>query len=925
MDDPAKRWHAIPAVEAARSFDVAPDAGLSPDRAKRDLVRLGPNELPRQKRPPAWKVFLAQFLNPLVLTLLAAAVIATVTAVWHADPSLGFLARYSDALAILLIVVLNAVIGYVQERKAERALDALQEMLVFDAHVVRGGQVKVVPVREVVPGDIVVVEAGDHIPADLRLVESSDFRTNESALTGESTPLEKDAAKTLEPATALADRANMAFMGTDAVRGRARGVVVGTAVGTELGHIGKLIAGIAGQKAPLEKRLARFSQQILFACLALSALLFVVGLVRGGFGIWQLLLVAVSLAVAGIPEGLPAITTITLALGMQRMAKRGALIRSLPAVETLGSATVICTDKTGTLTLNDMQVRELATVHRAFGFEEGSCIGDGRLLLDGRPTTLEEQDDLRQLIRASVVPNHAVVRPGPDGKLVGQGDPTEVAILVCGANLGVPRESVLTEMSLVASNPFDSDRRRMSLVFQSEASGELTSYVKGGTGEILARCSAVLDDGRTRAMNSEDRREITDRADAMAERALRVLAVARRQGTSTGSEGAETDLEFLGLVGMQDPPRPEAIAAVRRCREAGIRVVMITGDHAVTARAIAREMGFWEEGDLVVTGTELEALTDDALAERVERVRIFARVTAEQKLHIVRAWKKRGGVVAMTGDGVNDAPALRRADIGVAMGKGGTDVAREAAKMVLVDNNFASIVAAVEEGRTILRNIRKSILFLLSSNTGLALTVFFSIFHPAMLVMTPLQILWINLVTNGAPALGLGVDPPEPGEMLNRPRPLEAGLLDRADLVFLFGFGLLIGAIGIGAYLLPAWLGPAAATPAGARTLAFAAMAFVPLAHAFNCRGRRASLLSPALRANRFLWVAVLTSAALQALALVVPPLHGVYRVVPLGLQDWLVLAGLTVLVVPVWELCKAILRARDRRSVAEATPAPSR
>jgi Ca2+-transporting ATPase len=904
--------HAVRGAQVAAELDTSPVAGLASDRAAELLRLVGANELPRRKPPAGWRIFLAQLLSPLVLTLLAAATVATVAAAWHADPSVHLFARYSDAAAILLIVLLNAVIGYVQERKAERALESLQAMLTFHARVVRDGEERVVPARELVPGDIVLVEAGDHVPADVRLLETADCRVDESPLTGESTPVEKEAAKVLDPATALADRANMAFMGTTMVRGRARAVVVGTGVATEIGRIGRLIGDIAGEQAPLEKRLARFSRQILFACLAMSALLFAIGLVRGSFGIWTLLLTAVSLAVAGIPEGLPAITTIALALGMRRMARRGALIRSLPAVETLGSATVICTDKTGTLTLNDMQVRELATLRRIYGFAEGSCAGGGALTVDGRPTNLEDHDDLRELIRAAVVPNHAVVRAGADGKLRGEGDPTEVAILMCGANLGLPRESVISEMALVASNPFDSDRRRMSLVFQSGPSGELTSYVKGGVAEILGRCSHVREKQGMRDINGEDRREIHDRAEAMAERALRVLAVAHRHVHAVDTDLAENDLEFLGLVGMQDPPRPAATAAVRRCREAGVRVVMITGDHAVTARAIAREIGLWEDGDLVVTGADLEQLSDEALAERVERVRIFARVTAEQKLRIVRAWKKRGGVVAMTGDGVNDAPALREADLGVAMGKGGTDVAREAAKMVLTDNDFASIVAAIEEGRTILRNIRKSILFLLSSNAGLAIAVFFSIFFPALLVLTPLQILWINLVTNGAPALGLGVDPPEPGEMLDCPRPVSAGLMDFADLVFLLGFGLLIGAIGIGAYLLPSALAPAAATAAGSRTLAFAILAFVPLIHAFNCRTRRVGLFSRTLRPNGVLWISVAASAALQALALVIPPLHGVFHVVPLGLGDWLVVAGASLLVLPVWEIAKAVLRVRE-------------
>jgi Ca2+-transporting ATPase len=908
-------WHSIPVEEAIRRGGGDPRTGLDEARVAAARAAAGWNELPRPERDPAWKVLLAQFLNPLVLTLLAAAAVATTAAVIRGDPTESWLARYSDSGAILAIVILNAVIGFVQERKAGRALESLQSMLSFNARVVREGAERVVPARELVPGDVVVLEAGDQVPADVRLVEAADFRTDESPLTGESMPVEKDAAVALDPATALGDRTNMAFMGTLAVRGRARALVTDTAVRTEIGRIGRMINEIVAEQTPLEKRLAGFSRQILVACLVLSALLFGIGLVRGGFGVWHLLLLAVSLAVAAIPEGLPAITTITLALGMQRMARRGALIRRLPAVETLGSATVICTDKTGTLTLNDMQARELATLRRDYRVEGGWRSGEGRLTTGGREVALAEDGPVRELVRAAVVPNHVTVRIGEDGRPRGEGDPTETAIVLLGERLGIRRDDVLADMSLVGENPFDSDRRRMSVVFEERASGICTSFVKGGLEEVLSRCSSVQDDGGERAINDEDRRAATDRAGEMADRALRVLAVARcRPECREAGEAAERDLEFLGLVGLQDPPRPEAIEALRKCREGGVRAVMITGDHAATARAIAREMGMWEEGDLAVTGVELAEMDDAALAERVERVRVFARVTAEQKLRIVRAWKARGGVVAMTGDGVNDAPALREADIGVAMGKGGTDVAREAAKMVLTDNNFASIVAAVEEGRTILSNIRKSVTFLLSSNTGLVVTVLFSAFFPVLLVLTPLQLLWINLVTNGAPALGLGVDGPEPGQMHARPRPVRAGLLDREDVVFILGLGLVMGALGVLMYLLPPAWAPGGTTAKGARTLAFGYLAFAPLIHAFNCRAKRASLLTRGYAANAPLWIAVLASAALQVLAMAVPGMHAVYKVVPLGARDWLVMLGAAVLILPLWEAIKAVLRGRAAR-----------
>ncbi len=913
MNADAPAWHHRPASEALAEFGVAADRGLSAQRAAEAFRRHGPNELPRAERDPAWKVFLRQFLSPLVLVLLAAAAIATAAATWHADPAAGVLVRYSDAIAVLLIVLLNAVIGFVQERRAERALESLQAMLSFNARVLRDGVERVVGAREVVPGDVVVMEAGDHVPADVRLVVAFDFRADESMLTGESVPVEKDAGAAVGADAPAAERPTMAFMGTMAVRGRAVGVAAATGVGTEIGRIGKLMGAIASEPSPLERRLARFSRAILAACLAIAAAFFALALGTGDWPVWTLLMTAVSLAVAAIPEGLPAVTTITLALGMQRMARRGALIRRLPAVETLGSAQVICTDKTGTLTLNDMQVREVATLGMSCRVVGGQDVGEGRLLHAGAPVTLDADSDMDALVRAAVVPNHVTYRAEDDGRIRWEGDPTEVAIVAFGARMGVLRRSAIEGLDLVATNPFDSDRRRMSLVYRAPGSDAAVSYVKGSADEILGRCDAVLSGGRTCAMTDDDRRIVAERAHAMAVQALRVLAIARKTGLDPAApDGAETGLEFLGLVGMQDPPRPEALEAIRTCKEAGVRVAMITGDHAATAGAVAREMEMWEDGDEIVTGAQLQVMPEDDLARRVDKVRVFARVTPEQKLRIVRAWKARGAVVAMTGDGVNDAPALREADIGVAMGKGGTDVAREASEMVLTDNSFASIVAAVIEGRTILANIRKSIVFLLSSNIGLVLAVFAAIIFPDLLPLAPLQILWINLVTNGAPALGLGVDPPEPGHALAGPRPVGAGLLDRADLAFMFVFGGLMGAAAIALYLLPSGV-PGGGDAATARTVVFGFLAFVPLFHAFNCRGRRESLLSRRWAPNVPLRLALLASAALQLLAMLAPPLQPVFRTVPLPLGAWLVVLGASFAVVPIWEGWKLIRRLQDR------------
>ncbi len=901
--------------------------GLSPADAAARLAKDGPNELPPPPRPSALVQLVSQFTNPIVLTLVAAAAIAIVDGASRSFEPV--LVRYGDAIAILMIVTLNAVLGFFQERRAEAALDALQRMQTPHARVRRDDEVRTIRATQLVVGDILELEAGDAVPADARLLQTLDLAAEESALTGESSPVGKDALAIVAHDAPLGDRATMLFVGTNLVRGKGRAVVVATGKNTELGKLSELISGTRERKTPLEQRLDRFGKRVLWACLALSALLFARGLLQGERSWHELLLEAVSLAVAAIPEGLPAITTITLALGMQRMAKRGAIIRKLAAVETLGSATVICTDKTGTLTQNQMTVREVHAGARTYrvtgaGYDPAGEIRDER----GEKVAPPLLAPLRHLLASAALCNNARLEKTKEGAWKTIGDPTEGALLTLAAKGGLPREPLAESHRVVQEVPFDSDRKRMTIV-TLDADGREVVHTKGSADVLLPLCTFVEAEGGPVPLGADARASIVREADRMSAASLRVLAIARRDLSEAGvtrvsaapssvpaipSGDLEQRLTFLGLVGMMDPPREGVKEAVRACAEAQVRAVMITGDHKLTAVAIARELGLWDDGSMALTGTELEAMSDADLDVRLDSVRVFARVTAAQKLRIVRAFKKKDHVVAMTGDGVNDAPALREADIGVAMGKDGTDVAREAADMVIADDNFASIVEAVREGRAIYRNIQKFIFFLLSSNAGLLVAVFVSSFIRGLKPLTPLMILWINLVTNGLPALALGIDPPDPTQMLEPPRKPSAGLLGGREYLGIAAVGLWMGGAAIACYLWP-WTVPAEvsvdASEAGrstARAVAFSLLALSPLLHAANCRSRVASIFTLRPLVSRPLLVAVVMSAAIHMLVFV-PSLRPVFRTSWLTPGQWAALLLLSLSIVPAVEVIKLLQR----------------
>jgi Ca2+-transporting ATPase len=904
----ARPAHADDVENLLVRYAVDPSKGLSREDVIARLAEHGPNRLTDPPRKSNWLRFLQQFTNPLVLTLLGAAVIAVVVGLSNASDQ-GFLTNFGDALAILLIVVLNAGLGFVQESRAEAALEALKGMTAPTARVRRDGEVSVVNAYDLVPGDVLEMEAGDFVPADARLMQTIDFAAEEAALTGESSATAKDAREPLADDAPLAERSTMVFLGTTVVRGKGRALVVDTGARTELGKIGEMISQTEKEKTPLEKRLDSFGQRILWACLGISLLLFAWGMIKGGRAWHDLLLEAVSFAVAAIPEGLPAITTITLALGMQRMAKRGAVVRKLLAVETLGAASIICTDKTGTLTQNEMTVREVYAAGRCHrvtgeGYDpRGHLQTEDGVNLEKMPPTLD------YLLATAALCTNARLDLDPESqkwKVIG--DPTEGALLTLAAKGGRAKESMTITHKVVRELPFDSDRKRMTVI-TLDAQGRAVAHVKGSLDVLLPLCAKISTDEGVRGISDDDRKRVQAEADRMSGEALRVLAIARRVRPADNPEEA---LTLLGIVAMKDPPRASVKEAIAICKDAGIRIVMITGDHPITAVAIAQELALWVDGDRVVTGADLARMSDEELRRDAMSLRVFARTTAEQKLRIVNAFRSLGHVVAMTGDGVNDAPALKQAHIGVAMGLSGTDVARQAADLILADDNFATIVDAVREGRSIYRNIQKFIFFLLSSNAGLAVAVFVVSFLKGALPPTPLQILWINLVTNGLPALALGVDPADPGLMKEPPRPAHAGLLGVRDFLGVAFVGAVMGVAAVGLYIVP---------PSGAegnipfiRAMAFSLLALSPLFHAFSCRSPTQSIFTQRPLVSAPLVGACVLSAGVHLIAVLVPSLRPVFRTFPMDAGQWLLLLGLSFVIIPAVELLKVLGRMRARR-----------
>ena len=889
------RWYARSTEEIGRKLGVVPAHGLDEDEAARRLSAHGRNELPEAAPLSPWRILGAQFSSLIIWVLIGAACVS------------GLLGEWIDAGAILAIVLLNGLLGFVQEYRAEQSLAALKTMAVTYARVMREGTRRTLSSTELVPGDIIDVEAGDHVPADARLIQAAAFRTQEAALTGESTPVEKTSMVLPDNDVPLADQRNMLFMGTTVTGGKGRALIVATGSETELGRIATLMTTVAVEPTPLQRRLEQFGHVLLWLSLAIVLVVFGLGLWRGE-PLFEMFLTAVSLAVAAIPEGLPAIVTTTLALGVMRMVSRHALIRRLPAVETLGAATVICTDKTGTLTKNEMTVTRLA-VDGLVCNVTGDGYARGGEIIGGDSRT----GGLRDLLWSALLCNGSSLRAAEVGWTV-VGDPTEGALLVVGGKAGWRKEDLEGAHPLLGEIPFDSERKMMTMVRRSE--GRAVAYVKGAPDVLLGRCDSYMTSaGEVAPLTDATRRSILSVNQQFAQQALRVVALARRvldpEPAAFESDGIERELVFLGLAAMKDPLRPEAKQAVERCRSAGIKTVMITGDHKETALAIGREAGFASDSTHALSGLELNGLSDEDLSARVREVSVYARVSAEHKLRIVRAWRAQGAVVAMTGDGVNDAPAVREADIGIAMGLTGTDVTKDASDMVVTDDNFASIAAAVEEGRSIYENIRKSVHYLLSCNLSEVLVMLGSTLLGWPLPLLPIHILWINLVTDGFPALALAVDPKDPDVMKRPPRDPQAPLLDRQRFMRVCVQGAVMAAATLAVFGIALSIMNDEVT--FARTMTFTTLVLIQFLHAFTCRHDRFSLFQIGVTTNRMLVVAVFISALLQAGIVLSPWGQEIFRVVPLRPDEWWLIAGFGVLPFLVMELWKAWNRVRSK------------
>ncbi|GAX03278.1 cation-transporting ATPase [Secundilactobacillus pentosiphilus] len=858
------------------------EQGLTEATVKERREKYGENKLTEKRQTTLMQKFVAQFKDFMIIVLIVAAIIA------------GLTGEVADALIILAVVILNAVFGVFQESKAEDAINSLREMAAPVAHVERHGQVITVKSDELVPGDIVYLEAGDIVPADIRLVTANVMKVEEAALTGESVPVNKTSDVLAEDDLALGDRANLVYMTANITTGRGTGVVVATGMQTEVGQIAGMIEETAETKTPLQENLNQLGKWLTALILAIAALVFVIGMVRGEETLVNMLLTAISLAVAAIPEGLPAIVTITLALGTQRMAKRHALIRKLPAVETLGSTDIIASDKTGTLTQNKMTVEQI--------YENGQ-------LVDAK----QQEVDLTDPLALAMLLNN-------DSKFADDGlagDPTETALIQYYLDRDEPAAATISNSERVAEIPFDSERKLMS-TFNADSSGSITQYVKGAPDQLLKRVDRIFIDGKIREITAADKQQIMAVNHQLATQALRVLAFAYKEVDSVPSEltseTAEQHLIFAGLVAMIDPERPEVAQAVVEAHEAGIRPIMITGDHRDTATAIAKRLGIMGENsgdDQVITGAELDKLSDEEFNQRVDHYSVYARVAPEHKVRIVNAWQKRGKVVAMTGDGVNDAPALKAADIGVGMGITGTEVSKGASDMVLADDNFSTIVVAVEEGRKVFANIQKALQYLLSANIGEVLTLFVMTLL-GWQILAPVQILWINLVTDTFPAIALGLEPAEPNIMKRKPRGRSSNFFSGGVFGNVIYQGLLEGLITLGVYGLSLQFPVHASgqlAHADALTMAFATLGLIQLFHAFNSKSIHDSIFKVGLFKNRSLNWAILTAFLLLAVTIVVPGFNTIFHLTELNILQWGIVFSAGILMIAIVEVVKFVQR----------------
>ncbi len=882
-------WYSKTKDQTLIELETNEQHGLTEEIVNERLTQYGANELATKQKRSLWQRIFAQINDVLVYVLIIAALIS------------AFVGEWADASIIALVVVLNAVIGVVQESKAEQALEALKKMATPKAIVKRDGELKEIPSEHVVPGDIVMLDAGRYIPCDLRLIETANLKVEESALTGESVPVDKDAlyhpSMQGDEQVPLGDQKNMVFMSTLVTYGRGVGVAVETGMNSQIGRIATLLHEADDDMTPLQKSLAQVGKYLGFVAVAICIVMFLIGFLQGRDTL-EMFMTAISLAVAAIPEGLPAIVSIVLAIGVQRMIKQNVIIRKLPAVEALGSVTIICSDKTGTLTQNKMTVTHFYSDHTYDRLENLNV----------------NNDTQRLLLENMVLCNDASYNNESQ-----TGDPTEIALLVAGSSFNMQKDHLEKIHERVNELPFDSDRKMMSTIHTYDES--YYSMTKGAIDKLLPRCTHIFKNGKIEVLTDTDKDQILEAAGSMSQEALRVLSFAFKQYTSNGVDidYLEKNLIFIGLVGMIDPPRNEVKDSITECKKAGIRTVMITGDHKDTAFAIAKELGIAEEKSEIMIGTELDNISDTELANKINHLHVFARVSPEHKVKIVKALREKGNIVSMTGDGVNDAPSLKQADVGVAMGITGTDVAKGAADVVLTDDNFSSIVKAVEEGRNIYRNIKKSILFLLSCNFGEIITLFLAILLGWATPLRPIHILWVNLITDTLPALSLGVDPEDPDVMKEKPRHAKESLFS-GSVPFLIFNGVVIGLLTLIAFIAGAkfYTGDTNLFPLfperidedallHAQTMAFVVLSFSQLVHSFNLRSRTKSIFSIGIFTNKYLVFSLLIGVLMQVCIISIPPLANIFGVHALTIRDWGFVLLLSIIPLVVNEIIKLV------------------
>jgi Ca2+-transporting ATPase len=886
------RWYQKSIDETLKHFNIEADIGLSQKDIPNLREKYGLNELVEKKKTSILEMFIDQFKDYMIAILIIASILSF------------FIGEAVDAIVIISIVIINAFIGVFQEYKANQALEALKKMASPNAHVIRDGEISVIPSRELLPGDVVLLKTGDYVPADVRIIESVNLQIDEAALTGESVPVDKEVDLIDEDQLGLGDQKNLGFMSTLITYGHGKGVVINTGMSTIMGKIAEMIQEEEEGETPLQQKLNQLGKFLGNLTLAVCAIVFALGVFRGE-PLLEMLMTAVSLAVAAIPEGLPAIVTIVLALGMQRMVKHNSLMKKLHAVETLGSTSVICSDKTGTLTQNQMTVVEMYVLDAEIKVSGEGYTPEGTISIGNNPVNLEEEPALQRLVEVQAFCNDSLLE-FKDGQWLAIGDPTEGAMRVVAEKAGYKYEEITEKSPRLQEIPFDSARKLMTTFHKVD--GAFVSYTKGAPDVLLNRASSILlRDGSVVPLTDEYREKILEQNKKLAQQALRVLGTAYKiidkVPEKPSSENDEVDLIFVGLMGMIDPPRPEVADSIRTCKKAGIRVVMITGDYRDTASAIAKSIGIIESDDQVMNGVEIDDLTDEELAQVINRVNVFARVSPEHKVRIVQAVKDNREIVAMTGDGVNDAPALKRANIGIAMGITGTDVTKETADMILTDDNFSSIVEAVEEGRVIYSNIRKFVFFLLSCNVGEVAIVFLAMLFNWPIPLLPIHLLWINLVTDAFPALALGTEKKEPGLMEEKPRDPDEPIIDRGMIAnILVQSGVMTAVV-----LFSFYYAMQRFDLDTARTYAFATMITSELLRAYGARSIKHTIVKLGVFTNKYMNLATVASFGLFVVVLAVPFLRDIFNLVRLAATDWILILALGALTLIAGEILKVL------------------